>query len=264
MRILGLDIGSSATKAVVLDESGEVVESFVIPSTPDMGAAARRAIDMTGHRDAVITTGYGRMLCEKRDMVVTEITALAAGANQVFNGVNLVVDMGGQDSKAVKVGQGRVLDFVMNDRCAAGTGRFLEVMSRVLGVPLDKFDETVAQADKAYPITSTCTVFAESEVVGLMAKGVPIPEILKGLISGIAQRVTALAGQIGIEEPVVLSGGPMRCKSVAKAFAEELGVPVYLPDPPNTITAMGAAYLGLAKQGKRPKRVNWKVEKINL
>ena len=262
MKILGLDIGSSATKAVVLDENGVVLYSGIHPSTPDMLAAAMKAWKVAGPVDKVITTGYGRELFENRDMVVTEITALAAGANQVLRGVELVVDMGGQDSKAVRVGMGRVLDFVMNDRCAAGTGRFLEVMSRVLGVPLSDFDQVVSTAERAYPITSTCTVFAESEVVGLMAKGVATPEILKGLIQGIAQRVAALASQVGVEEPVLLTGGPMRSRSVASALCRELGVSGFRPLPPDTVTAMGAAFLGLKRMGYEVPHVQWDKEAI--
>jgi predicted CoA-substrate-specific enzyme activase len=137
----------------------------------------------------------------------------------------------------------------MNDKCAAGTGRFLEVMSRVLAVPLPDFDDVAGRTDVTQTITSTCTVFAESEVVGLMSRNVEIPRILRGLLAAIADRVAALAGQVGVEVPVAATGGTMRSKAVVDALSKALGVEVRVPDDPQTVTALGAALVGVKRLG---------------
>lgn len=158
---VGLDIGSSATKGALVRD-GQVVATVIVPSMPDMLAAARKALAALDAGDApVLTTGYGRALFEPRVAQVSEITALAAGIGRIHPEAQTVVDIGGQDSKVVRVAGGRVADFAMNDRCAAGTGRFLEVMSRVLHVPFDDFDRVASANVAALPVTSTCTVFAE-------------------------------------------------------------------------------------------------------
>ncbi len=242
-RFVGLDIGSTATKAVLL-EDGVPVRSIVTSSTPDMGAAALRALAELGAGDApVMTTGYGRALLPTRLGDVSEVTALAAGVEHVLPGAATVIDIGGQDSKAAKIAGGRVVDFAMNDRCAAGTGRFLEAMSRVLHVPIERFDAEVAGAVESVGITSTCTVFAETEVVGLMARNTPVPRVLKGLFASIADRVSGLARMVGIEAPVAATGGAMRTAALADALSAALGVQVVVPADPQTVTALGAALI---------------------
>jgi len=257
MKFLGLDIGSSATKGLLI-EDGMVLKRVIRPSTPNMQAAAGMVVDEINQPDAVvITTGYGRELFDARKDTVSEITALGAGINAVFPGVKTVVDIGGQDSKVALLNNGKVFDFTMNDRCAAGTGRFLEVMSRVLAVPLPDFDGVAASTSETQSITSTCTVFAESEVVGLMSRNVETPKILRGLMAAIADRVAGLAGQVGIEEPVVATGGTMRSQAVVNALSQSLGVKVHVVNHPQTVTALGAALIGMKRAGLAMPEIDW-------
>lgn len=242
-RVAGLDIGSTATKCVVL-EDGHVVATIVLPSMPDMRLAAEQALRECGANGLpVLTTGYGRSLYEPRLAQVSEITALAAGVGFVAPEAATVVDIGGQDSKVVRVSAGRVLDFAMNDRCAAGTGRFLEVMSRVLHVPFDQFDTVASDEVEPLPVTSTCTVFAESEVVGLVSARHPPARILKGVLASVCSRVASLARQVGLAAPVVATGGTVHSKAVVRALSTALGVAVAVPSSPQLVTAIGAALL---------------------
>jgi predicted CoA-substrate-specific enzyme activase len=153
------------------------------------------------------------------------------------------VDIGGQDSKVVRVEAGRVLDFAMNDRCAAGTGRFLEVMSRVLHVPFDQFDDVASEDVEPLPVTSTCTVFAESEVVGLLSLRHPPARILKGVLQSVCSRVASLGRQVGMVAPVVCTGGTVQSRAVVRSLSLALGVPVSVPPSPQRVTAIGAALL---------------------
>ncbi|MBM4394297.1 MAG: 2-hydroxyglutaryl-CoA dehydratase [Deltaproteobacteria bacterium] len=242
-RAVGLDIGSSATKAVLV-EDGRPVRAVVLASMPDMHDAAVRAVAEVGGDGApVLTTGYGRLLYEPRCGDVSEITALAAGIEAVLPGTATVIDIGGQDSKAVRVRAGRVADFAMNDRCAAGTGRFLEAMSRVLNVPLPEFDSVLASSPAAVPLSSTCTVFAETEVVGLLSRKTPVGSVLAGLFASVAGRVAGLARQVGPAAPIAATGGTMRCRSMVAALSAALGAPLVVPPDPQVVTALGAAIL---------------------
>lgn len=240
---VGLDMGSTATKAVLV-ESGCKVRSVVMSSMPDMLAAAHRAIaELDAVGLPVLTTGYGRGLFDGRIGQVSEITALAAGLGAVLPQARTVVDIGGQDSKVVRVMDGKVLDFAMNDRCAAGTGRFLEVMSRVLGIPFERFDELAGADVEPLQITSMCTVFAESEVIGLLSRKASPERILKGVIAAVTERVSALARQVGVEAPVAGTGGTVRSRAVVGGLSAAVGSGVIVPDEPQTVTALGAALL---------------------
>jgi predicted CoA-substrate-specific enzyme activase len=249
-RFVGLDIGSSATKAVLLDH-GKVAGFVVTTSMPDMALAALRALGELGAADVpVLTTGYGRALLADRLGDVSEVTALAAGVEAVLPGTVTVIDIGGQDSKAARVAGGRVQDFAMNDRCAAGTGRFLEAMARVLQVPVERFDDVVGTAGGTVGITSTCTVFAETEVVGLLARNTPVDRILRGIFASIADRVAGLARQVGVAAPVAATGGAVRTLALAAALGASLGVPVRVPESPQIVTAIGAAILAERRAAK--------------
>jgi predicted CoA-substrate-specific enzyme activase len=242
-RVAGLDIGSTATKCVMM-EDGRVIASVVVPSMPDMRVAAERALRECGAEGIpVLTTGYGRALYEARLAQVSEITALAAGVGFVAPVAATVVDIGGQDSKVVRVEAGKVVDFAMNDRCAAGTGRFLEVMSRVLHIPFEEFDAVACDEVEPLPVTSTCTVFAESEVVGLLSARHPPARILKGVLTSVCGRVASLGRQVGVKAPVVATGGTMYSQAVVRALSNALGVPVAVPAAPQFVTATGAALL---------------------
>jgi predicted CoA-substrate-specific enzyme activase len=247
IRAVGLDIGSSWTKAVLLE--GDVqVRIVAVQSMPDMVEAAAMALVEVGAGNApVLATGYGRALHEARLSQVSEITALAAGIARVLPHVRTVVDIGGQDAKVVRIEGGRVADFAMNDRCAAGTGRFLEVMSRVLGIPFDEFDARATADVSPLPVTSTCTVFAESEVIGLLSRKEPPAAILKGVMVSISDRVASMARQVGLEPPIAVSGGAVRSRALVAALSRALGYPVEVPPEPQTVTALGAAILCKAR-----------------
>ena len=160
------------------------------------------------------------------------------------------MDIGGQDSKVVRIEGGRVSDFAMNDRCAAGTGRFLEVMARVLGVAQEGLDTLADEPVDPVTLTSTCTVFAESEVVGLLGRGTPPARIVKGLLASIGDRVAGLARQVGVIPPVAGTGGAMRTAALAAALSRSLGSAVRVPEHPQLVTALGAAVLCRQRSGK--------------
>ena len=218
MMTVGIDVGSISAKAALLND-GELIGSKVMLTGYNARDAGRRVyIDLLDEldiqKDAVIrivATGYGRSSVEFADKAVTEITCHAAGAHFQDPGVRCVIDIGGQDSKAIAMdATGRVTDFAMNDKCAAGTGRFLEVMARALEVDLDAFGGMSLKADQPSAISSLCTVFAESEVISLIARGERRENIIAGIHESIGSRVIAMANRVVITEPVMMTGGVQR------------------------------------------------------
>jgi predicted CoA-substrate-specific enzyme activase len=247
----GIDIGSISAKAVLVQD-GRMVHSVVIAT----GYNARRAADNVfeavvsgaGLRvpdvARIVATGYGRNSVAFADRTVTEITCHAAGAHFTDPAVRCVIDIGGQDSKAIALDEnGRVRDFVMNDKCAAGTGRFLEVMARALEVDLDAFGEMARQADRPAKISSLCTVFAESEVISLIARGEIRANIIAGIHDSIAARVAAMARRIGVTPPVMMTGGVARNSGVVDALARQLGEWIVVTPFAQINGALGAALL---------------------
>ena len=192
--------------------------------------------------DFVVATGYGHVAVEFTDRQVTEISCYARGIHHLYPEVQTVIDIGGQDSKVVAVGpRGRPLDFAMNDKCAAGTGRFLEVMVRALQLELKELGPSALRARRAANISSTCTVFAESEVISLVAEGADREEIVAGLCRAIAQRVGAMARRVGVEPPVAFAGGVAKNVGVVRALEEALGAQLVVPEEPQIVGALGAA-----------------------
>jgi predicted CoA-substrate-specific enzyme activase len=247
--VAGIDIGSLSAEAVIL--AGGVVCGYSIIPT---GAESRRsaeaaflaALDAAGvSRDAVtfiVATGYGRINVPFADKQVTEITCHGRGAVYLIPQTRTVIDIGGQDSKVIRVdSRGTVEDFAMNDKCAAGTGRFLEVMARALETDLEGFSALAGAARKAAPISSMCTVFAESEVVSLIGQGRPREEIALGLCEAVAERTAALVHRVGLTEAVTMTGGVAKIGSVVAAISRKLGVPVKVPPEPQVVGALGAA-----------------------
>jgi len=258
MVVVGMDIGSTSGEALVLD-----AESVLAWSIVDTGYNSRRAATLALDqalaraglaRDQVgriVATGYGRVAVEDADEQVTEITCYARGIHHLFPQVRTVIDIGGQDSKVVAVGKGgRPLDFAMNDKCAAGTGRFLEVIGRALQLELDDLGPFALKARRVADITSTCTVFAESEVITLVADGVERTEIVAGICRAIARRVGAMARTVGVEAPVAFAGGVAKNSGVVRALEEVLGEPLLVPEEPQIVGALGAALL--ARDGPAP------------
>lgn len=250
MWTVGIDIGSVATKVVLLNQTE--MYRIVCPTGWSPRQAGREAYQELLARSGcaaeevryVVATGYGRVSLDFADRSVTEISCHARGAHYLSAGVSLVIDIGGQDSKVIRVdGSGRVEDFIMNDKCAAGTGRFLQVMANALGCEVDELGAMTEDAEPV-KINSMCTVFAESEVVGLLAEGVPKERIVQGLHQSIARRVAGMAARMGKPPKVVFTGGVARNEGVCRALEREMGAPVEVPDLCQYAGAIGAALIG--------------------
>ncbi len=257
MIIGGCDVGSATGKAVVVRD-GEVVSYIIVPSTTKPEVTARTVMDralveagLTSIEDLdyIVGTGYGRLKVPFASENVSEITCHARGAQWLLPKVRTVVDIGGQDCKVMSLGDnGSVLEFVMNDRCAAGTGRFFEAMARVLDCGLEGLSELSLQGKKPAAITSQCSVFAESEVVTLVNEGVDLADIVAGLHASIAGRLNSMVRKVGLVEDVALTGGCAKNDGLAKALEDKLGVTVKkLPIDPQIVGAIGAALIGEGK-----------------
>jgi len=238
----GLDIGSRTIALIEMDERG-IVSADVQDTTYDPAAECRRLI---ADRDfaSLTATGYGRHLAADLfgAKVITEIKAFAVGARHVNTDCRAILDIGGQDVKVIALDAiGRVADFEMNDRCAAGTGKFLEVMATALGYPLPEFGEAALTASSPVKINSTCTVFAESEVVSLIARGEPRNNIALGLHEAVADRVIAMLNRVKVDGALFFAGGVARNAAMREILAQRLGVDVYVPENPQIIGALGAA-----------------------
>jgi len=269
IRTAGIDIGSRTTKVAVL-EDGRLVHSRIVDTGTDPLARMRELLAETGCREqdsmgrgieesraghlnpgilessnpvSVVATGYGRHLARERlgFPVITEIKAHAMGANRLFPACRTVIDIGGQDSKVIRVEHGRQVNFEMNDRCAAGTGRFLEVMAMTLGYGVGEFGAEALKASASVAINSMCTVFSESEVISLIASGESKQSIALGLHESIVSRLLALVGRVGVEPPVVLTGGVARNPCIRALLERRLGLPLLVPDEPQIVGALGAA-----------------------
>jgi predicted CoA-substrate-specific enzyme activase len=257
MYYVGIDIGALTVKAVVLDQGGAVVASDLVRSRHDSRQVAARLVEGMLIREGIaagkvgytVVTGYGRVTYDAANEEVSEITCHAQGAAHLFPAARTVIDIGGQDSKVVRVHpRGYVVDFAMNDKCAAGTGRFLEVMAQALEVGVEELGPLSRQSLHPATISSTCTVFAESEVIAQMSRGTPKADIVAGLHAAIASRVAGLAGQVGLEEAVVMTGGVAKNVGVVKALEKQIGLPIHLPPEPQLVGALGAALLAKEKK----------------
>jgi (R)-2-hydroxyacyl-CoA dehydratese activating ATPase len=244
---LGVDAGSTTWKAVAVDAAGAIVASVVQPAEPRIAAQTEREVALLRARAGagadvpVGATGYGRKRVNAARSL-TEITCHARGAFARLKRTGVLVDIGGQDTKVIRIGPGGdVADFAMNDKCAAGTGRFLEVILARLHVPLDQIAAYAARADRPVSVSSTCTVFAESEVVSLVAEGQPVEGIVKGLHAALASRVAALAGSVPQDGGVFMSGGVALNPAMVEALAAALGRRVEIVPEPQLVGALGAA-----------------------
>jgi len=250
MYFTGVDIGSTMTKVVIMNE--EVLASVIGPTGAEHRRLAYRVMEEALERanlsfdevSYIVATGYGRINVPFADKQITEITCHAKGVSSLFPTVHIVIDIGGQDAKGIKISGGRVIDFVMNDKCAAGTGRFLEVIAEALGLKLEEMGEVSMKSKNKAKISSTCTVFAEQEVVSRIAEGTLIEDILAGLHDAIASRIYRMAERLKIERDVVVTGGVAKNIGVVKAMEGYLGFPVLVPQEPLLTGARGAALLG--------------------
>lgn len=247
----GIDVGSLSADAVLIDQAGRMVAQAVIPTGVNSQVAASRVFALACERAGVepaavarvVSTGYSRArVLEANTKSKTEISCHALGAWHVFPGAGTVIDIGGQDSKAIRLGEnGRVIDFAMNDKCAAGTGRFLEVMAQALGVELAMMGRLALESAQEINISSTCTVFAESEVVSLISQGVEPPDIAMAITRAIAHRTAGLARRVGLADQVVMTGGVAKNQAVVKLLAQKIGHEILVPEEPQIIGALGAA-----------------------
>ncbi|MBI2059463.1 MAG: 2-hydroxyglutaryl-CoA dehydratase [Nitrospirae bacterium] len=239
---------------MAVDSTGAIVGSRLetaLPRIEDQTSDLLDAMAASLHFEVasipVVATGYGRKLVRRASRQVTEITCHARGVFELLKHEGTLVDVGGQDSKVIVIGpQGRVIDFTMNDKCAAGTGRFLEHTAARLGVNLEEIGPRALGAPREEAITSTCTVFAESEIISLLAHNVEIGPILKGLHRSLVSRVSAMVRAVGIRPPLMLSGGVARNDAFRVMLGDTLEQPVQLPDEPQLMGAFGAALLGLS------------------
>lgn len=241
---IGIDVGSTTCKVVAIDAAGMLLARRVEPADPRIERQVERLVgemrEAVGHDVPAGATGYGRKRVAGA-RALTEITCHARGAFACTGKAGMLVDMGGQDTKVIRIGAtGEVLDFSMNDKCAAGTGRFLEVILGRLQVPFEGLQELVAAAPRAVPVSSTCTVFAESEVISLVASDEPLEGIVKGLHVALASRVASLARAQGGEE-ILMSGGVALNGAMVAALREALGRPIRVLPDPQLVGAFGAA-----------------------
>ena len=251
MITVGIDVGSISTKAALIRDDRLMGTTVILT-----GYNAKNAAQKVFHTlladlelppeavDRIVATGYGRGGVDFADRAVTEITCHAAGAHFQDPAVRCVIDIGGQDSKAIALDAGgRVKDFAMNDKCAAGTGRFLEVMARALEVDLDAFGTMSLTADKPAAISSLCTVFAESEVVSLIAAGERRQNIIAGIHESIGSRVVAMARHVGLTDPVMMTGGVAKNIGVVRALEKKSGTSIHVPRHAQANGAIGAALI---------------------
>jgi (R)-2-hydroxyacyl-CoA dehydratese activating ATPase len=252
MYFAGIDIGSTMTKVVIINDAEKVVSQVIHHTGAEhrrqankvMEEALKQANLSFDEISCTIATGYGRVNVPFADRQVTELTCHARGVFKFLSTVRLAIDIGGQDSKVLKIKDGKLIDFVMSDRCAAGTGRFLEVLAPALGLRVEELGETSLKSTRKVKISSTCTVFGQQEVVSLLSDGEELEDIVAGLHDAIASRVASLARRLKIEPDVVFTGGVAKNSGVAKALAENLGCKMFIPDEPLLSGALGAALLG--------------------
>ena len=250
----GVDVGSTQTKAVIINEGRQIVARALIDTGANVVLAAENAYAealkngrITEEEvEYVVGTGYGRYKVTFGDTQITEISCHGRGAVHMFPATRTVVDMGGQDTKAIRVSPtGEILDFCMNDKCAAGTGRFLGAAASALDIPLGELGPTALRAEKAVKISTTCTVFAESEVVSWLGKGKKIEDILLGVHQSIVSRSLGLMRRVGIEREVTFTGGVTRNVGVVETLNQMLGYPVNVSEDSHYMGAMGAALFAM-------------------
>jgi len=261
----GVDIGSTMTKVAIIDATARTVASIKGPTGPEHRQLAnevmKMALEQAGLKlddvSYVVATGYGRVNVPFADEQITELSCHARGVSSLFPNVRTAIDIGGQDAKCLKIHNGKLVDFVMNDKCAAGTGRFLEVTAATLGIRLEDMGDVSFKATKKIQLSNICTIFAQQEVVALLSRGEKVEDIIAGLHYALASRVATLARRLKIEPDVVLTGGVAKNTGIVRAMKEILGLELLVPEEPLLTGALGAAILAgenydkAAESGKR-------------
>ncbi|MBW1900942.1 MAG: 2-hydroxyglutaryl-CoA dehydratase [Deltaproteobacteria bacterium] len=249
--VAGVDIGAATAKSVILNEN-EIIASYVMPTGHSVEKAAeavmqksleKKNLSMTRIRH-VISTGYGRRAVPFADDAVTEISCHAKGVHALIAGARTVIDVGGQDSKVIEIDDnGSIGNFVMNDKCAAGTGRFLEVMAKVLNTDIEDIGTISLQGHEPCQISNTCTVFAESEMVTLRAEGKSRENLFSGIHAAMAHRIAIMGHSVGFRKQIVFTGGVAKNVGMKKALEDKIGMKIIVPEEPQIVGALGAAIL---------------------
>ena len=252
---MGIDVGSTASKCVIMKDGTEIVAKAIVhvgTGTSGPARATAEVLERAGMKreemDFVLATGYGRnSLGDLADTQMSELSCHARGATFLFPEVRTVIDIGGQDVKVIEIENGMMKNFVMNDKCAAGTGRFLDVMARVLEVRVEDLGDLGDKSTKEIGISSTCTVFAESEVISQLAIGTDKCDIIAGIHRSVAGRVSGLCNRVGIRDMVVMTGGVAQNHGVVKALENQIGHKIHLSPLTQFNGALGAALFAYQK-----------------
>ena len=251
MYFAGVDIGSTMTKVVLMDKAGNLLSFIKGPTGAEhrqlanevMRQALQQASLQIDDISYIVATGYGRLNVPFADRQITELSCHARGVSSLFPNARTAIDIGGQDAKCMRIDDGKLVSFVMNDKCAAGTGRFLEVTATTLGIKLEDMGGVSLKATKRIQISNLCTIFAQQEVVSLLSRGERVEDILAGLHDALAGRIAALARRLGIEPDLVLTGGVAKNIGIVRAMKESLGCEILVPEEPLLTGALGAAIL---------------------
>jgi predicted CoA-substrate-specific enzyme activase len=246
----GIDIGSTMTKVVIMNQG--IISSIVGPTGPEQRRLANKVMENALQQanlpfEAItflVATGYGRINVPFADKQVTEISCHAKGVAHFFPECKTIIDIGGQDCKGIKIEMGRPVDFVMNDKCAAGTGRFLEVIADALGIAIEDLSELALKSIQPAQISNICTVFAEQEVVSRLAEGVPLTDLVAGILESLASRISRMVNRLKVENEVVVTGGGAKNPALVEALSQKLGYATFVPADPLLTGAVGAALLG--------------------
>jgi len=272
----GIDIGSTMTKVVIMNDG--IISSIIGPTGPEQRRLANRvmenALNQAGLPFEAITylvaTGYGRINVPFADKQVTEISCHAKGVAHLFPRCKTIIDIGGQDSKGITIDHGRPTDFVMNDKCAAGTGRFLEVIAEALGITIQDLGGMALKSNQPAQISNICTVFAEQEVVARLAEGVPLNDLVAGILESLASRISRMVNRLKVANEVVITGGGAKNAGLVKALSNKLGYATLVPPEPLITGAVGAALLGkdivqkATKNSLPPERKKRSLEEIEI
>ena len=251
------------TKAVILDNG--IIASVIGSTGPEQRRLANKVMEQALNKAGIplrsityiVSTGYGRINVPFADKQVTEITCHAKGISNLFPEAKTIIDIGGQDCKGIKINAvGKPIDFIMNDKCAAGSGRFIEVIADTLGIRLDEVGALSLQAKNPARISNICTIWAQQEVAARLSEGVSIPDLLAGIHQSLADRITRMVNRLRVEETVVLTGGGGKNRGLVKALSEQLGHEILVPQEPLITGALGAAMLGreIAENARKEQR----------
>ena len=247
----GIDVGSTMTKAVIVNNG--IIVSIIGPTGPEQRRLANKVMEVALKKAAlpfqaityIVATGYGRINVPFADKQFTEITCHAKGIINLFPKARTIIDIGGQDVKAIRIdATGKTVDFVMNDKCAAGSGRFIEVIADTLGVSLDEVGDLSLQSKNPAKISNICTIWAQQEVAASLAQGILISDLLAGVHHSLADRIGRMVNRLRVEEAIILTGGGAKNKGLLRALSQQLGHEILVPEEPLITGAFGAALLG--------------------